>query len=678
MGVTALLWFVFLDVLVTVIMNAYFAFGSPSPGLKNRILLYTQVSACLAAGSLALWGTIWLLCIAFGEDISKGIMCLCVPFYALCYAINRWDERRGPFGLTLAPLAWILVTLGIGGVTAFLQGMAHGIERASQQADAAPDPGGNPEMPAAPANAAGPKPPGAWPGAGPKALKADADAVRRAEPMIRQGVEMIKQISSVLASVHDGRSANNAARSLRFTTMFGRMHVRRGGDVNVGPNEVVALKHRLGQEVLAALRDLKNQIARIQTIPGLQGFVKPDASSRLDSLIADWTIKPGEETMPELVEPPPGTNRGFPPGMPGRFPMGPPPGFPPPPPSFGSGDIVEHLQQDYDAVRQRYGDRTVAILVSGLSTRGGPPTADVAEALARRIKELAPEIEQSRSATIGDRWATAVAPVNDSQGLAIRIDFGTVKVVGSRIEVQLDSRWAAKVPRRAIAASDPKPRPRRDDAEPEIPPGADAITRSLIQLKSSNTQKKKEAIERLERSTPDGRVDQVVQALIPLLEDDDGFLVTTVEKTLAVWRSPDAVAPLIARTRDNRHFVRSEAIKALGKYQELRAAEAIVEVLKEDGFAAEAALKEMGVVAEPAVIPLLRNGDPDLRRKACDILGQIGGQETLQVMQSLPADPDFGVRAAAKRSWNAIVARVGPPPKPARGDRTGSGKSGRN
>ncbi len=189
--------------------------------------------------------------------------------------------------------------------------------------------------------------------------------------------------------------------------------------------------------------------------------------------------------------------------------------------------------------------------------------------------------------------------------------------------------------------------------------GADTVTRSLIELKSSETHKKKQALDRLQRATPDGRVDQVVQAISPLLEDDDQFLVVDAVKSLAVWRSPEAIPALIGRTRDNRHFVRSEAIKALGKYQDLQAAEAIVAVFKEDGFAVEAALKEMGPVAEPAVIPLLRNPDADLRRKGCEVLKYIGGQETLKVMQALPADPDFGVRVSANECQKAIVARVG-------------------
>jgi hypothetical protein len=54
-------------------------------------------------------------------------------------------------------------------------------------------------------------------------------------------------------------------------------------------------------------------------------------------------------------------------------------------------------------------------------------------------------------------------------------------------------------------------------------------------------------------------------------------------------------------------------------------------------------------------------------------------RSTLAAIQSIPSDPDFGVRVAAQDAWKQIVARVGPPPKNARGKAaaaTGSGKAG--
>ncbi|MGO9466839.1 MAG: HEAT repeat domain-containing protein [Isosphaeraceae bacterium] len=203
---------------------------------------------------------------------------------------------------------------------------------------------------------------------------------------------------------------------------------------------------------------------------------------------------------------------------------------------------------------------------------------------------------------------------------------------------------------------------RPDGTSPEFPADADPITRSLIQLKMADIGQKKDAIHRLERTTPDSRLGEVVAALLPLLNSDDGFLVHDVIKALTVWRSPDVLPALIERARDNRFFVRKEAVKALGKFQDARAVEAIIGQFEEDGFEAEAALKEIGPMAEPALIARLKDPDPRVRSRACDILKQIGGMETLKAMQAIPPDPDFGVRMAAKRASAQIMARVGPPP----------------
>ncbi len=151
------------------------------------------------------------------------------------------------------------------------------------------------------------------------------------------------------------------------------------------------------------------------------------------------------------------------------------------------------------------------------------------------------------------------------------------------------------------------------------------------------------------------------------------WLVNDVIKALAVWRSPAALPALIERARDNRFFVRKEAVKVLGKFQDARAVEAIIAQFQEDGFEAEPALKEIGPMAEPALIARLKDPDPRVRSRACNILKQIGGMETLKAMQVMPADQDFGVRMAAKRASEQIMARVGPPPPLAGAKKGGAG-----
>ncbi len=348
-------------------------------------------------------------------------------------------------------------------------------------------------------------------------------------------------------------------------------------------------------------------------------------------------------------------------------------------------NMLDNLRSHYHNLRQEYGDRVVAVVISGMPGHGdqarGPTNREVNAAIRQRLAELAPEAVHRPWFASTDKMSIVMAPVNDPQGLLTRIDFGTVTLNGDRLDVHLDPRFVSRVPRLpAESKAAPQIVAQESQAlppDPEVPVGADSVTRSLIELKSSELHKKKQALDRLQRASPDGRVDQVVQAVSPLLDNDDQFLVHDAIKVLAVWRSPEALPALIERTRDNRHFVRSEAIKALGKYSDREAAEAIVSVFKDDGFAVEAALKEMGSVAEPAVIPLLKSPDPDLRRKACEILKFIGGQEALRTMQALLRDPDFGVQIAAREATSAIVARVGPLPKTGRNTKAGSGSAPR-
>jgi hypothetical protein len=61
------------------------------------------------------------------------------------------------------------------------------------------------------------------------------------------------------------------------------------------------------------------------------------------------------------------------------------------------------------------------------------------------------------------------------------------------------------------------------------------------------------------------------------------------------------------------------------------------------------------------VIERLTNPDAGVRHRVCAILKDIGGRATLKAMQSIFADPDLGVRVAAKDLMSSIALRVGPP-----------------
>ena len=73
------------------------------------------------------------------------------------------------------------------------------------------------------------------------------------------------------------------------------------------------------------------------------------------------------------------------------------------------------------------------------------------------------------------------------------------------------------------------------------------------------------------------------------------------------------------------------------------------------------------------------NGTRPFRRKNADPgTTPVPNDEVGMAWQREPTDPDFGVPVAANRAWDAIVLRVGLPPKPERGAKAGAGKTRRN
>jgi hypothetical protein len=269
----------------------------------------------------------------------------------------------------------------------------------------------------------------------------------------------------------------------------------------------------------------------------------------------------------------------------------------------------------------------------------------------------------------GDVYHYDAFPVADPQAFADRITFGTVTEVGGRtITVEAgpidEEELAAESARLAEQDAGIKARQAHaqgafDIPDPEPPAGADALTRLLYGLKSSNQLTRKTALRRLSSMAPvEDRRDEVQEALRPLLDSSDIFLVEEAMRTMVTWRTKETIDSLILLTTDSRQMIRVKAIEALGRTRDPRAAGAIAACLREDSFACEAALRQIGEGAEPAVLPLLESADPILRHRACAVLAKIGGQATLDFMKKARPDPDLGVRLEAQRTMSAIAIRL--------------------
>lgn len=159
-----------------------------------------------------------------------------------------------------------------------------------------------------------------------------------------------------------------------------------------------------------------------------------------------------------------------------------------------------------------------------------------------------------------------------------------------------------------------------------------------------------------------GRETQLFSALAPYL---DSPVVENAAYALVVLEridDPRRVDEVVSRLGRNRQ---TDPIfcNVLAKWKDPRAIEPLASQL--DGFPLwkhfDKALIDFGPAAEKAVIAKLASPEKDARKRACEILGQIGGDESLKVFAKLKPDSDPFVRIAANAAITSIRTRLGIP-----------------
>jgi predicted Zn finger-like uncharacterized protein len=189
-----------------------------------------------------------------------------------------------------------------------------------------------------------------------------------------------------------------------------------------------------------------------------------------------------------------------------------------------------------------------------------------------------------------------------------------------------------------------------------LPDNADAVTRALHQLKSTNVHQRHEALRKLKDTLPDERRAEVVKALEPMLNDPDIFTRKWAVEAIGVWANKDAVPILLKAMRDG--DTRHEAMKALGRLKDERAIEPIAQRLEEHSDLHEAgeALKSMGPIAEKAVLARLNHHDWFVRIMVCQILERIGTAQSIPALERAEVN-DFSIKIQSRNAINAIKAR---------------------
>ena len=214
-----------------------------------------------------------------------------------------------------------------------------------------------------------------------------------------------------------------------------------------------------------------------------------------------------------------------------------------------------------------------------------------------------------------------------------------------RLKAKEEARAAAQA---AVAkANEPKP----------LEPGE--REKLLRDLKAADEWAPRRAADRLARAPVDGQPGEVAAALTPLLSHRTGSIRAAAAKALGNWATTNSTPALLAVVADEDLWVRKAAMESLGRLQCVEAAQAIatrLTRLSDRGDAAKA-LKAMGSIAEPAVLPHLKDHDGWVRLDACKILAEIGTAKSIPLLEEFGGNGHGFDKPEAEKAIKAIKAR---------------------
>lgn len=436
--------------------------------------------------------------------------------------------------------------------------------------------------------------------------------------LIRKMTATINQAADIMSRIQDQQSAQaNQAELLGFQTKISEFQMEAARLFNPNPKEDREIGRAVGDELVKAADRMATQARRIASISN-----DPFASMKLG------TMERGISTIKS---------------------------------KYGS-----------DVASADNPDAYVEVRVAGLKNK------DEREYIAEVLRELAsPKSSRTRTNSMS-ATRYALWPVDRPSVFAKKITFGKVirttgrevwvvanpidpAVIKERIaEKEEADRLAKEAREKALAnanSSSSAGGGSSGSSEPEIPPNADDVTKGLILVtKSPSIFKRRDGAQLLRSANLSGREDELLEALTPILDERDPFLLRDVIDVIKKCDSPKRTEILTQRLSNETN--RDEVIKALGEIKDPKSIEPLVEAMRYDTWGKiDKIIIGFGADAEPLVIQQLGSGDSDLRKRACDILAEIGTDVSLKAFRKLPADSSFVVRNAANNAIRAIQNR---------------------
>jgi serine/threonine protein kinase/HEAT repeat protein len=149
------------------------------------------------------------------------------------------------------------------------------------------------------------------------------------------------------------------------------------------------------------------------------------------------------------------------------------------------------------------------------------------------------------------------------------------------------------------------------------------------------------------------------RALRPLVIDPERAVNDPARKAMKTLATPADADFLLEQLSSTDDWLRQFATDLLVQFKEPRAAKPLAELLPDTRktHAAGRSLIALGSIAEPAVMPYLSHNDPNARKRAAEVLGEIGTSASLPALQKVAKDSNFFAKVAAERAITAIKAR---------------------
>ena len=169
------------------------------------------------------------------------------------------------------------------------------------------------------------------------------------------------------------------------------------------------------------------------------------------------------------------------------------------------------------------------------------------------------------------------------------------------------------------------------------------------------------ALEFLKVKWPNNRQPSLVKLVINCASSDHKYNREAALQILSDRDSDQSFPYIFARVDDTSFTIRSAAYQMLREVGDHRAIEPLAKRFASDDVdRISSLLRSFGAASEVPVLPYLSHEDPDIRLRACNLIGKIGTQKSLPALQEMAArEKTMVLKAQTRSSIKKINRRTG-------------------